>query len=293
MTNKHSKCLICESSKLTKLKTYYEKNGLVKCASCGLVFMENIPSVEELNAHYSKYAYATEGYYSPLTKKVYNELLDEFEKYRKTGKILDVGCGRGWFLLEAQKRGWEVYGTEYSDTALEICKASGIKMTEGKLENNSFLENEFDVITSFEVLEHINNPMEELNNIHKFLRKDGLFYFTTPNFNSILRYYFKDQYDIICYPEHLTYYTRKTINHALKQSGFKLKKFLITGISITRFKTSNKTSSEELISKVSADEMLREQIDKKWYLAVGKYLTNQFLTLFRLGMTLKGYYIKK
>jgi 2-polyprenyl-3-methyl-5-hydroxy-6-metoxy-1,4-benzoquinol methylase len=293
MTNCHTKCLICECSNLIKLNDYYEKNGLVKCQSCEFVFMEKIPTLEELNMHYSNYSYTDEAYYSPLTKDVYNSLLDEFEKYRKTGKILDIGCGRGWFLTEAKKRGWEIYGTEYSEAAIELCKENGINMKAGKLEKSTFNNEMFDVITSFEVIEHINNPIEEMKNIHSFLRQGGLFYFTTPNFNSILRYYLKSDYDVIGYPEHLSYYTRKTINKLMLNSGFRLNKFLSTGFSITRLKRSKNNSNEELISNESSDEKLRHQISKKWYLGVSKKIINYFLTLFGIGMTLKGYYVKK
>ncbi len=119
---------------------------------------------------------------SPLTIESYNVLLDEFEKYRKTNKILDVGCGRGFFLTQAKKRGWEVYGTEYSPKAVELCASNGIDMKTGKLSTDLFNIKDFDIITSFEVLEHINNPNEELKHINNLLRKGGLFYCTTPKF---------------------------------------------------------------------------------------------------------------
>jgi len=110
----HTECLICKSQKIKQLSDYYESKGLVKCEKCGFVYMEKIPTIEDLNSHYETYSYSSEQYLSPLTIESYNVLLDEFEKYRKTNKILDVGCGRGFFLTQAKKRGWEVYGTEYT-----------------------------------------------------------------------------------------------------------------------------------------------------------------------------------
>jgi 2-polyprenyl-3-methyl-5-hydroxy-6-metoxy-1,4-benzoquinol methylase len=265
----------------------------VKCQDCGFVFNEKIPTLEELNAHYSQYAYASEGYLSPLTIKSYNLLLDEFEKYRKTGNILDVGCGRGWFLEQARKRGWNVYGTEYSEKAIEICEGKGISMKQGELDAAKFDGVEFDVVTSFEVIEHINNPNEDLSEIHQLLRKGGLFYLTTPNFNSVMRYYLKDQYNVIDYPEHLSYYTKKTLTKTVEKNGFKKVKFLTTGISMTRIKTSKNKSSEKYVSETSADEKLRENIDSKWYLGVAKNVLNNAFTLTNTGMTLKGYFEKK
>ena len=284
----HTECLICKSQKIKQLSDYYESKGLVKCEKCGFVYMEKIPTIEDLNSHYETYSYSSEQYLSPLTIESYNVLLDEFEKYRKTNKILDVGCGRGFFLTQAKKRGWEVYGTEYSPKAVELCASNGIDMKTGKLSTDLFNIKDFDIITSFEVLEHINNPNEELKHINNLLRKGGLFYCTTPNFNSLLRYYLKADYNIIEYPEHLCYYVKKTLNSLVEQNGFKNIKFLSTGISITRIKTSKKTSSEKLISKKNTDELLRQNISRKWYLKIAKYIANLFLTLTNTGLTLKG-----
>lgn len=291
--SRHHKCLICESTRLKQMANYYEKHGLIKCQSCGLVFMERIPSPSELNSHYAQYAYKSDAYLSPLTVDSYNLLLDEFEHYRMSNQILDVGCGRGFFLQEAKKRGWQVHGTEYSETAVQICSQEGLDVKQGKLDPSIFDRTDFDIITSFEVLEHINNPNEELQNINSLLRKGGLFFCTTPNFNSLLRFYLKADYDVINYPEHLTYYTKGTLNKVLKQNGFKKKKLLSTGISITRVKTSKKTSKEKLISKDSSDERLREIISRKWYLVFAKKIINQLLTFTQLGITLKGFYVKR
>ncbi len=289
----HTTCLVCKSNNIKQLANYYESKGLIKCKKCGFVFMEQIPTIDEFDAHYKTYSYASEQYLSPLTIERYNLLLDEFEQYRKTNKLLDVGCGMGYFLIQAKKRGWEVYGTEYSETAVAICEKEGVEMRKGQLTPELFTNESFDVITSFEVLEHINNPNEELQLIHQFLRKDGLFYCTTPNFNSLMRYYLKSDYDVITYPEHLSYYIKKTLNRMITQNGFRKVKFLSTGISITRIKTSKKMSNERIIANDNSDEKLRVNISKKWYLKAAKDLVNKLLTISNSGLTLKGYYEKK
>jgi 2-polyprenyl-3-methyl-5-hydroxy-6-metoxy-1,4-benzoquinol methylase len=292
MTEKyHLECLVCGSPGLKALKGY-EKHDLVKCRSCGFVFMRRVPSAEELDAYYSTYSYGREQYLSPLTIKSYNILLDELEKFRTNNRLLDVGCGSGFFLDEAKKRGWEVYGTEYSAKAVEMCRQKGITIKEGMLDPVSFGGKTFDVITSFEVLEHINNPKEELASIHKLLRTGGLFYCTTPNFNSLMRYYLGDKYNVITYPEHLSYYTKSTLNKVVTERGFRPYKFLSTGISLSRLRTS-KGSNEELISSGSSDELLRQKIEKKPLLGIAKKIVNSLLTLTNTGLTLKGYYIKK
>lgn len=293
MTN-HSHCLICSSKKLKPLEAY-QKDFLHQCLDCGFVFSSQIPTEEELSKHYE--GYGRNDYLSPVTIKRYHELLDDFEPYRKNNKILDVGCGIGYFLEVAKARGWNVYGTEYTDKAIEICNSKGIKMTKGKLNSKDFQAEEFDIITSFEVLEHINNPIEELTHFNQILRKGGLVYLTTPNFNSLLRYRLKENYDVICYPEHLSYYTPKTLKFLFNKSGFNTKKLLSTGISLTRLKNGNnkKIGKHDFvapISEKSTDEKIRLKTEKNLLFALLKKITNQLLSFTGKGDSLKIYAIK-
>ena len=290
MENKfHNSCLICNSTLLKDLDNY-EFAYLTKCKKCHFVFSKKIPTQQELINHYN--GYSRNDYLSPITIKRYNELLDEFQKFKKNGKILDVGCGIGYFLEIAKKRGWTVYGTEYTEKAIKICKSKGIKMQKGKLNPDNYNIEEFDIITSFEVLEHINNPIEEITNFYKILRKGGLVYLTTPNFNSISRYYLKTDYNIITYPEHLCYYTPKTLKNLFKKTNYTVFKLKTTGISLTRIKTSKGLSNQTFISEKSDDEILRKKIEKNLTLKIIKQIINFFLSVSGKGNSLKGWFIK-
>ena len=285
----HIWCLVCNNPKLKDLKLY-KHAFLTKCQNCNFVFSRKIPSQKELKEHYE--GYGRNGYLSPITIKRYNELLDKFEKFKKTGKILDVGCGIGYFLDEAKKRGWKVYGTEYTDEAIKTCKNKGIHMQEGKLNPENYNNQKFDVITSFEVLEHINNPVDEIKIFNNLLRLGGLVYLTTPNFNSISRYYLKSKYNIITYPEHLSYYTPQTLKKLFKLSKFKVFKIETTGLSITRIKTSMGISDQPLISVKSDDERIRKKLETNRFLQKVKTLINFGLTIFGKGNSLKGWFVK-
>ena len=286
----HQKCFVCNSPEIEELKGY-EKHQMSQCRNCGFVFMSRIPSDAELQAHYGMYAYGTQQYLSPLTIESFNKLLDEFEKYRKTNLLLDVGCGQGWFLETAKKRGWVVYGTEFSEQAVKICIDKGIIMKQGVLNPSDFGDLKFDIIYSSEVLEHINNPVPELTNMNKLLRSKGLLYLTTPNFNCYLRHKFKASYNIIEYPEHLSYYTPKTLHFVLNKTGFKKKKLLTTGISLTRAENSSGKPAEKR-SEASKDEQLRQLMSKNFLMKYIKSAVNTGLTITGLGITLKAYYEK-
>lgn len=287
---KHKQCLICNSERLKILPTY-SIAFLCRCQSCGFIFSQSIPTPEELENHYK--GYGRNDYLSPITIKRYEELLDTMEPFRKTNKLLDVGCGIGYFLEVAKKRGWEVYGTEYTDEAIRICEEKGLTMNKGKLNPENYDLGQFDIITSFEVIEHINNPNEELNNFHQLLRSGGLVYVTTPNFNSLLRYRLKAAYNVITYPEHLSYYTPRTLKKLFRKNGFTSLKVVTTGISLTRLKTSSGKSDQGIISENSDDEKIRTKMESKWHLQLAKRFVNNTLTLFGVGDSLKGWFIKK
>lgn len=280
----HSICLVCQSEELRILKGY-EKDHLCQCQDCGFVFSKAIPTDQELVAHYK--GYGRNDYLSPITIKRYEELLDRLESYRKTNRILDWGCGIGYFLEVAKRKGWEVYGTEYTDEAVQICREKGISMYQGTLDKVDLPVGYFDVITSFEVIEHINNPLAEVERMDRLLRPGGIMYYTTPNFNSLLRYYLKEEYNVIAYPEHLSYYTPKTLTWLFQKFGYKKLSLATTGISLTRFRKSKKTSNEPLISASSSDERLRQQAESKWYMQMMKRIVNWSLTQLGVGDTIK------
>lgn len=286
----HLNCILCNSPNLENIEAY-SKVYLCKCLSCGLRFSRKKPSEEELEKHYN--GYKRNDYLSPITIKRYNELLDEFEPFRKTNKIIDIGSGIGYFLDEAKKRDWEVYGTEFTDEAVSICANKGIKIKKGPLTSNNFEPEMFDIITSFEVIEHINNPKEELSYLYSILRKGGLVYLTTPNFNSLLRYRLKSTYNIFVFPDHLTYYTQKSLKKLFNSNGFKTYKFTCTGFSLTRLKTSNGTSNQQFVSKTSEDELIRNQVEKNRLLQITKNTINFILTITSKGDSLKAWFIKK
>lgn len=285
----HKRCLICNSQKLTKLPQYL--NGeMNRCNTCSFVFAAKIPTEVELVKHYE--GYGRNDYLSPITVIRYNEILDYLEKYRKTNNLIDVGCGIGLFAEVAIKRGWNVYGTEYTDEAIEINRQKGVNMMQGKLNANNYSPDFFDAITSFEVIEHINNPIEEMNNFYKILRKGGIVYITTPNFNSLSRNLLKNDWTVITYPEHLSYYTPKTLKHLMQECGFKKQKITTTGFSKTRHNISKNNTPKVFIGKNTEDEILRNKMEYVWYWKLIKKTVNAILSFFRKGDTIKAYFIK-
>lgn len=288
MSEYFTSCLICGSEKRNPLKKY-EDAFLVKCCNCGFVFSNKKPSEQELINHYKNYPNETQ--ISDITIKRYNELLNKFEKFRRNNNILDVGCGDGFFLDQAKKRNWNVYGTEFREQAVKKCSEKGINMKQGKLSSLNYTPDFFDVITSFEVIEHINNPTEEISAFNKILRQGGAVYITTPNFNSLSRHVLGNKWNVIEYPEHLCYYTISTLKNLFWKYNFRMTAHETTGISFSRFiRSINKNNSSA--SVFQNDEAIRKKIEGNSFLILIKKKNNSFLTLTGTGDSIKVFFVK-
>ncbi|MBA3648936.1 MAG: class I SAM-dependent methyltransferase [Chitinophagales bacterium] len=285
----HDRCLLCNGALLKPLNRY-SKILLVKCARCGFVFSQAIPAENELIRHYN--LYGRNDYLSPVTVKRYHEILDYLEKFRKTNRLMDVGCGIGYFLEVAKERNWEVYGTEFTQAAVQICRKKGIETQQGKLDPENYLPASFDVITSFEVIEHINYPIQEMKNFRQLLREGGAVYITTPNFHSVSKFLLKEKWNILVYPEHLCYYTPNTISALFENTGFSNLKMETTGISTSRIKESLANVQSHCNTRSSDDEKLRTMLEANRFKRGLKSFINRILTFLYIGDSIKAVFVR-
>jgi 2-polyprenyl-3-methyl-5-hydroxy-6-metoxy-1,4-benzoquinol methylase len=263
---------------------------LVRCKDCTLVFTSKDPSTEELIAYYTDYPVRDQ--LSPVTAKRYDELLDRFEPYRRTGRLIDVGCGAGLFLERAALRGWEVHGTEYGDLPVAACKKRGIKIIEGPLDPSNYAPGSFDVVCSFEVMEHLAHPKEEMQRMLRTLRPGGLLYITTPNYGCIGHKLSGAEWNVVNFPEHLTYFTPRTLRRMATMEGLRERWLLTTGMSLVRFKT-KRSNDRGLRSSAMADqEALRVKLETSWYLNLAKRSMDKLLDLFGIGDSMKAAFEK-
>jgi len=297
-TNLLSKCSVCGNQDLNYLKGY-EKLFLLKCKKCDFVFDERVASPQELNDYYDAANLAVK-VIPEATINSFNKLLDYFEKYKGAGNILDLSCGQGDFLVEAQKRNWNVYGTEFSHSAIKFCQDRGITMHQDDLNKEIFGDIKFDVITSFEVIEHINNPNDFVSVINHKLQDKGVAYCTTPNFNSLLRFFEKDRFKMIVYPVHISFYTKQSIKYLGKLNNLKSIKLKTTGLDLGRlievFKPSRKENSFNLNKHFHANKEITEKVrmgaDSSILLKFIKNIINFILSIFGAGDTLKVFWKK-
>lgn len=168
--------------------------NIVQCADCSLLYANPFThySKELLEKMYSR----ENDYFGDLTDKMEqiihhdnpNRRFKTAEKYAKRPieNYLEIGCGQGFGLQAAQKKGWTVYGQDISpDFAKIIKERTGIDILVEELNEDSYSEGKFDFIYIDSVLEHVLNPREFLSYVVKFLADDGILYITLPNEGSL------------------------------------------------------------------------------------------------------------
>ena len=297
-TNLLTSCTVCGNSDLDYLKGY-QKLFLLECKKCGFVFDERVPSPKELDDYYNNRNLAVK-VPPQATVNSFSKLLDSFEEYRESGNILDLSCGRGDFLVEARKRNWNVYGTEFSQSAINFCEKRGITMHKGELHKEIFRGLKFDVITSFEVIEHLNNPNDFVSVIHNKLHDRGIAYCTTPNFNSLLRFFEKDRFKIIVYPVHISFFTKKSIRYLGELNKLNASKVETTGLDVKRIveilKFNSRVKSDELNKHFHVNKEITEKIrigaNSNSLVRFIKNMINFLLSSFGVGDTLKVFWKK-
>jgi len=178
------KCIICGDGSLVKrLKPF--GGTLVKCTECGLVFRNPRPSYETTREYY-KENYSNifcEEKIKNYREKIFLPFLLDVIKDKGRGRLLDVGCGYGVFLNLAKNQGWEVFGVELSIDACQFAQNNlGLNVFCGDLKDAAFPKDHFDIVTLWNVLEHMTNPLEQLLEIKRILRNNSLLFIRLPNF---------------------------------------------------------------------------------------------------------------
>lgn len=217
-------CSQCGSPKANTLFTRHQFH-YQQCDQCGLVHV-NPQLSQQAIANLYREAYENKSRShgkGSLTIPIEHQLL--LEKLAsiagKAGKLLDVGCFEGQFLWAAREGGWQVTGTEISQTAVFFARETWqLDVHLGALEEVHFEDNQFDAVVLRDVIEHLPDPRCTLEEINRILRPGGAFYVWTPNFNSLTRRLVGQHWGAVIFPWHLYYFTPQSLVQMSKGTGF-------------------------------------------------------------------------
>jgi ADP-heptose:LPS heptosyltransferase/SAM-dependent methyltransferase len=243
---KPEKCPVCEYSGEFPLFEVINQSRMFECPSCGLQFPYPIKATDYDKVYDEKTEYLGLLDLKSTPYQSYKDISDEKTEVKKwlrvprftalqaildklpKGKLFDVGCSTGFFLLIAKKFGFDVYGMEASSEAVEVAKRNfKLKVAQALTfdELPEDFKGPYKVVSAFEVLEHVEEPMKFLQGIYDLLEDDeGYLLLSCPpfyKFENLAKGYRKFKWWHNDFPpNHLTRWKPWTLFYALKRAGF-------------------------------------------------------------------------
>jgi 2-polyprenyl-3-methyl-5-hydroxy-6-metoxy-1,4-benzoquinol methylase len=201
---------------------YGEHGRIVECRSCSLVYMNPRPHHQAVQENYSavedtRYLEEEQGRVETFT-----ESLARVARFMPRGRLLDVGCHVGTFLTIAEQHGYEVAGVEPSRWASEVARgriAGSVHC--GAIEDAPLPEGGYDVVTLWDVIEHLPDPALDIRAIHGTLRPGGIFAVSTMDVESRFARLLGRRWPWYM-QMHLVYFSRRTLCEMLRREGFEI-----------------------------------------------------------------------
>ncbi|HWY29378.1 MAG TPA: class I SAM-dependent methyltransferase [Candidatus Acidoferrum sp.] len=225
-------CPVCGGSEslpfLSKLELH-----LVRCSNCAMIYVNPVPMEMATGAFYDA---AGDEYLSPekLASDYANVRFERelriFRAHCPKGSVLDVGSSSGGFLYQLKKRfpdDYQLLGTDVSQAPLDHAAKMGVPILKGEFLSQT-IEEKFDAVTFWAVMEHLSDPMSFLKKAAGVLKPGGHCFILTPNMNSLAIKLLGAKYRYI-FSEHLNYFTAETIK---KFAG---SQFTVVGLKSTHF----------------------------------------------------------
>jgi len=144
-----------------------------------------------------------------------------FRRMRRSGRVLDVGCGQGYFLLRCRDLGYDVEGFDVSTEAASYVRdVLGIPVRTGSFESAPFEEGAYDVVTMWHVLEHTADPRVYLDRAHRLLSPEGVLVVDVPNYRGTDARIKRADWEGWDLPYHFFHFTKTTLDALLAAHGF-------------------------------------------------------------------------
>src|SRR3972149_3298048 len=219
--------------------------NIVKCRNCGLLTIDSINGpfstfdFEDQEMRQQRYDQMVskaeeEGKFDEKILKLeegvrtlhFKNRKEEIERHMKTGRLLDIGCCRGFFLANFVESGIDYFGIE---PRRQICQEAEDKVGKdrifcGTLKESNFPDSHFDIVTMINLIEHLPNPRENLIEVNRIMKKGGLLFIETPNAGSIVARLLGKHWHAFLEGEHHYFFTKDTLKRILTDTGFTIRK---------------------------------------------------------------------
>jgi len=222
-------CPICEKDSATAINPKHSKKrmkivnqgsfSIFFCQECETYFAQPLPTGEFLVQHYARKNKSFNLIKNDTEfreKNVYPEyfnFLSQFSNLKPKGKVLEIGCYSGSFLKRFVNLGYDCLGLDLHDGYLNYCKTVyALNVKKGTIFDFKFKDGEFDIIIFHQLLEHLGNPNKFLEEVYRILGKEGVISLSVPSVDA-------NEFTIDI-PNHLFYYSRKSLNLLLHKHYF-------------------------------------------------------------------------
>jgi len=193
----------------------------VKCRNCHLIYMNPLERAGKTNEYYRR----AKNTHAPVVRdsclRTAQSQLRLIQKHAGGPDLLDIGCAQGFFLFNACKAGYTGKGVEISQDAVKYARNEfGLDVEAQPFEELRFGATRFDVVTLWQVLEHVPYPLMMLGEVNRILRPGGLVVVSTPNIGGIPAKILREKWwDIKRL--HINQFATSTLGNILRNAGFR------------------------------------------------------------------------
>lgn len=234
-------CPTCQSSQIhshSEIKDHSVSGEIFPvwlCDNCGLKFTQDVPEQDQIGRYYQSEAYVShtdtnEGIINKLYHSIRKITISQKRKMvmtetgKKSGRILDIGCGTGAFLYEMQGAGWDVVGLEPDDTAASIARTKHKLNPRNPQELFSLDASSFDSITMWHVLEHVHTLDEYVAQLNKLMSDKAVLFVAVPNYTSQDAAHYGTAWAAYDVPRHLYHFSPNSMKALMERHGLKIDK---------------------------------------------------------------------
>jgi glycosyltransferase involved in cell wall biosynthesis/GT2 family glycosyltransferase/ADP-heptose:LPS heptosyltransferase len=223
-------CPFCQSTEANKFRS---RGDIVECGKCKIIYLRTRLKREAMAILYQSYADGESHMALPQTDEQIKKsalrreyfMQELIELIKPQGTLLDIGCGWGGFLTNAQEKGYQARGIEITKKCLEFAKARlGLPVTSSQFTDTHFEPNSIAVVTMLHSLEHLPDPRAALEKIYQILEPNGVFCGIVPNIESFCSQIEGDLWDWLDPAYHYIHFSPETLKAILQQVGFIVEK---------------------------------------------------------------------
>jgi len=217
-------CILCGSNAYQEIGTIKEYK-IIKCAKCNFVYAHPLPKIEELIKYYGEHIPIKFKPHKGLVRKYkYYFLIRSIKKHfpkDKKIRLLEIGCSYGRLLssLKLDKQ-FKADGIDLTNVSVEYARSLGLNVLKGTLESQAFPNESYDIVVALQTIEHVLDPIRELNEINRILSKEGIFIATVPCVTHIKAKIAGMKWKYYGPPGHLWYFSTGTFKLLLSKTGF-------------------------------------------------------------------------